>query len=428
VRELRRNGRTRRWGGALLVGCTLAVVALVVADLVVALRLPDARDGLRGQLLGLLLPLAVAVVGAGALLDLREGRRQRLASEELTQLGLELSRRGLVADRFARAIDQLGDRDRPDLRIGAVYTLEALSRQSPELHSPVMEVLAAFLRQHSPAQGDAGSGRVPSDIRAALTVVLRRDRVHDQGRLDLDGIQLGSVRLEGAHLEGASLRGARLEGVRLGGAHLEGADLTAASLEEADLREAHLDGADLGQARLGAADLTAARLADASLAGAHLERANLVGAHLERADLGRADLGGARLSEAHLQGARLNEAVMREAELIGAHLQRAHLVGAHLERANLSGADLQEADLSMTHLGGAGLGDAHLEGADLGFAALEGAVLRGAHLEGADLSGAHLQGTALHGARMQDAKVTEDQLAVAHTDPRTELPEAEPAG
>jgi serine/threonine-protein kinase len=55
-------------------------------------------------------------------------------------------------------------------------------------------------------------------------------------------------------------------------------------------------------------------------------------------------------------------------------------------------------------------------------------VLRGAHLEGADLSGAHLQGTALHGARMQDAKVTEDQLAVAHTDPRTVLPEAERAG
>src|SRR5437879_6724565 len=167
----------RRWWVIGVVALVLAILALGVADLVVALRLPDSRDKLRGELLSLLVPVAALVAGliAGiaALLTFQETRRQNLES-------LALTRRGQVADRFTRAIDQLGQRarDKLDVRTGAVYALEQVARDSPaELHGPVIEVLTAFVREGRPLLRDPASSaappKLPADIHAALTVVGR---------------------------------------------------------------------------------------------------------------------------------------------------------------------------------------------------------------------------------------------------------------
>ena len=68
-----------------------------------------------------------------------------------------------MTDRFNKAIDQLGQQgpDKLDVRIGAVYALEQIARDWAELHWPVMEVLTAYLRQHSPAK--AGLARARGD-------------------------------------------------------------------------------------------------------------------------------------------------------------------------------------------------------------------------------------------------------------------------
>jgi Pentapeptide repeats (8 copies) len=220
--------------------------------------------------------VAVVVGAAVAALNLRETSRQNRAV-------LELQRRGQTTERFTRAIEQLGQQgpEKLDVRIGGVYALEQIARDSDELHWPIMEVLTAYLREHAPsaARGPAEGAAdntpwrpLPADHQAIATVLGRRRRQQDPKgeRMDLSGTNLPGVNWAGAHLEGANLIAANLQEAYLGEAHLEGALLGKAHLEEANLIAAHLEGSWLG-------------LAD--LKGAWLDRAYLDQAHLEGASL-----------------------------------------------------------------------------------------------------------------------------------------------
>jgi hypothetical protein len=94
----------KRWWIAAAAATVLA--ALVLLDLVAAFTL---RPDLRGSILGLLTPLAALTIGAAALLNFQETRRQNLASMKATGESLELTRRGQVTDRFSKAVEQLGN-------------------------------------------------------------------------------------------------------------------------------------------------------------------------------------------------------------------------------------------------------------------------------------------------------------------------------
>jgi hypothetical protein len=246
---------------------------------------------------------------------------------------LALLRRGQVTDRYTKAIEQLGSGEL-DVRIGGIYALEGVARDSATDHPTVMVVLTAFVREHSREpwpppdsprttwitwRGRFRAGGRPQersarpDIQAAVTVLGRRD-----ARRDIQPI------------------------------HLNGADLTAA-----DLRDADLGGADLTDATLRDADLTRADLAGATLRDADLTRADLTEATPRRADLGGADLAEAILRSVDLRGADLHAAT-----LTSATLTRADLTGAYLYGAILADADLRDAALG----GVLGLDSADLTG------------------------------------------------------------------
>jgi hypothetical protein len=175
-----------------------------------------------------------------------------------------LNREGQVTERFTRAIDQLGSVKNLDVRLGGIYALERIARDSPRDHWAIMEVLTAFVRGRVPwvvADGqekgpDGGEGSEPeppaADVQAVLTVLRRRNRTHEEEgeRLQLHRTDLRGADLREAHLEGASLGGANLEGADLYGAHLEGAILVEANLRGAKLTDAHLEDATLVEANL----------------------------------------------------------------------------------------------------------------------------------------------------------------------------------
>jgi hypothetical protein len=330
----------------LIVGALLAAIVLI-PQLAIdphGLSRTDwlkAVQDLRATILQGLGGLAVVAGAIVAALNLRETGRQNRAV-------LELQRRGQVTERFTLAIEQLGRRgdDNLDVRIGAVYALEQIARDSAELHWPIMEVLTAYLREHAPiapdvqpapqstpaadatpdgaaSDSDAVTKRTPADHQAIATVIGRRRVERDPpsrfGRgLDLSRTDLSGVVWDEAHLEGASLVDTRLERASLIGAHLEEAILFGAHLEGATLFGAHLKGMDLFEVHLECTNLHDTHLEEASLRGAHLEGAILDSTHLE----------GAILDSTHLEGAILD----------GAHLEGAILMGTHLEEADLRGA------------------------------------------------------------------------------------------
>jgi hypothetical protein len=191
------------------------------------------------------------------------GRLGNLLAEQpghrITARTFKRTQRGHLTDRYAKAIEQLGN-DNLDVRLGGIYSLEQIAHDSrrDRDQATIVDVLSAFVRVHSaplyqykaslpegapPEPADeqrrraveyvAELDRPPVDVQAAVTVL---------GRLP---IRFGLTVKVGADLAEAWLRRA----------NLTGATLTEASLDQANLTEADLAGATLTGATLTKADL-----------------------------------------------------------------------------------------------------------------------------------------------------------------------------
>ncbi|MGX1883023.1 pentapeptide repeat-containing protein [Streptomyces sp. NPDC055287] len=197
----------------------------------------------------------------------------------------ELTREAQVADRYVEAIKILSS-DNITQRLGGIYSLERIMRDSSKDRRTVLEVLSAFIRDppRPKREEEAEKERVKSgdpwteppditvDVQAALTVIARRDYAEQSDSIDLTA---------------SSLRRAGLQRARFAGISLQGADLCLARGEQADLA---------------GADLRDAVMRGAQMRGAVLRKANLAGADLRNADLAHADLTETVLAGARLEG------------------------------------------------------------------------------------------------------------------------------
>ena len=243
-------------------------------------------------------------------------RNVELAQKKLEQetekarADAKLAESRLMMERFSKAVDMMGNDKSIHLRLGGIYALESIARDSSDNkiddnYRLVLEVLTAFVRENSPwspqknpQEGEPqskaeeslppppieqlpveGTGRseeirpLPTDIQAALTVLNRRK--HKDKDWDLQPLDLCKTDLRRANLSDANLQKAVLMG---------------ANLQEADLLRANLQEADFWQANLQKAYLREANLQKASLTGANLQKANLTGANLQKAYLGETNL------------------------------------------------------------------------------------------------------------------------------------------
>jgi hypothetical protein len=238
-----------------------------------AVHLQAARETARTQIL----TLGAGIFAALALL--------------FTALNFTLARQGQVTNRYTDAITQLGSK-KLDVRIGGIYALERIARDSARDHPTIMEVLTAFVREHSreqwpprnPPTGEQNRTIRP-DVQAAVTVIGRR-----KPRREVTSIDLSGANLIDANLDNAKLADANLTGVNLSGAQLSFADLILATLTGANLTGANLRWASLGSAQLADAHLDGANLDNAYLGNAKLTGANLTGANLDNANFAEADL------------------------------------------------------------------------------------------------------------------------------------------
>lgn len=66
-----------------------------------------------------------------------------------TARSYQLNRQGQITDRFTNAIEQLGSKELA-VRLGGIYALERIARDSPDYRSQIMEVLTAYVRERAP--------------------------------------------------------------------------------------------------------------------------------------------------------------------------------------------------------------------------------------------------------------------------------------
>jgi hypothetical protein len=223
--------------------------------------------------------LLAGLVGIGALLSFMLNRRQYRIAEQ-----------GHITDRYNNAIGLLGD-GAIAMRLGGIYALERIARDSRRDSGTVIEVLSAFIRSGRelsvsgatpsiravvrdwiekyfslrkklergtktiPGNGGLNVNEPPvvgADIEAALTVLARMPRSKASPTIDLSNAKLRGVRLErgradlsGARMAGADLRDSRLAGAKLVDCWLHKANFAGAYLHKVNLRGSHLGGVDL---------------------------------------------------------------------------------------------------------------------------------------------------------------------------------------
>ena len=165
---------------------------------------------------------------------------------------ISATKEGQITDRFYKAIEQLGatdDKGNPklELRLGGIYALERIARDSERDHWPIMEVLTAHVREHAHIHLPVAQDPTPlaTDIQAIMAVIRRRERNYEKGdqRLDLHQTDLHGANLTHAYLTDTNLMDTNLTGANLTGACLTHANLARAYLTYANLASANLTGA-----------------------------------------------------------------------------------------------------------------------------------------------------------------------------------------
>ncbi|WP_308354439.1 pentapeptide repeat-containing protein [Streptomyces sp. NK08203] len=340
---------------------------------------------------------AIAVVGVYYThRSFRQAEKLFSHTREKDREQADITREGQVTERYVEAIKLLASDNRTQ-RLGGLYSLERIMRDSEKDYDTVIEVISAFIREEtaklapSTEPTEEGPVGLREDTQAAITIIGRRIERPEQRPINLRHVNLG----------GAELPEARLTNISLSMANLKGAILHQADLSEVDLREA-----DLSHANCNGAKLVEARLLSAQLDGTHFIEARMRGARLLDARGDHPCMAKADLTAANLRGAKLTGADFREARL-----DKASLFDARLPNASFFGASLRGANLWHTDVENSGLILAKLQGADLWGASLIGSDLREANLEGANLASAKLVGVNLDQAVLKDAYLFEADLS-----------------
>ena len=376
----------------------VAIIYLVYEYVVILRRQPDE---LFARVRAILLTLA-AVVGLPFLIW-----RTWIADRQN-----QINRESHYTELFGKAIELLGaTRNEEDgtpvpvieSRVGAIFSLERLSKMSQNDYGATVETLSAYVRgqcgQHlifvftgdDPDEGGIStqekSRRLGEWVKALREWITVLRQAPPANRADIAAaLTVLSRRREGRHW---TMRGDQEEVVaRLSGANLQGADLryvteglgSDLSMAGTHLEASVLDGAHLsGSSFIGfqvQSELTAVRLVPRSLVGIEV-----LGGVL-KSENPFPILDGAALDFLNMEGAVCKELRFRGARLVRANLRNADLTNAEFGVANASYAFFDGANLAEVEFLNALLEGASFVGANLSHATFQYAVLYDAKFEG----------------------------------------------
>jgi len=280
--------------------------------------------------------------------NLKATQEKQIIDAKVAEANLRVTEDKQITERFAKAVEMLGHSD-IHVRLGAIYSLERISKDSDKDYWQIIEILSAYVREKSP-YNHRNTNSIPIDVQAAITVLARNANFSENDNEYI--LDLSNSNLRGANLQRANFQCVNLSGTCLDGANLKGANLQLANLRLTSFYNANLQNANLREANL---EVEWDGIFEPS-AGRDENYIDQIYPDHHRVDLCKANLQGAILEKANLEGALLS----------GANLQN-----AILKNANLQYVDLDEEYEGSPHTGDyekifnyASLINADLDGAD----------------------------------------------------------------
>jgi uncharacterized protein YjbI with pentapeptide repeats len=258
-----------------------------------------------------------------------------------TARGFRLTRAGHITDRYAKSVEQLGH-DNLDVRIGGIFALEKIAHDSRTDRQTVVEILTAFVREHTRVDPRTPKTEViAADVQAALAVLGRRSGVEEERHslnlynCGLNDADLGNADLRRAMFFYSSLTGAVFYGSRLDDAGLSFCKAERGSFNGVSARGAHFVNAAYRKVYFINGDFT---------------DADFYGCDLTGSDFGRRypEEGKPPLPPAILTNARMTKARLENTNLRGVDLSTVR----GLEQDQLSAAITDANTIMPTHWGG----------------------------------------------------------------------------
>ncbi|MFI9175814.1 pentapeptide repeat-containing protein [Streptomyces lincolnensis] len=252
---------------------------------------------------------------------------------------LDIAREGQVTERFTAAVAQLGDTS-PDVRLGGVYALERIMRDSPKDQRSIVGVLSAFIRTHcGRATSDRQGPRDTVAVAAAATAVAERRPHHDDEELvNWSGCRLTDIAVEGAYLSFSDL-----SGVTISHTDLYSGDLSSSDLSRAVLDDVGFDGVNFADSVLAGVDLTKSHPPEAPNVVVFLSDIEFPQCDLTRTNFSRLGLSHIDFRHADLTDANLSHTEVAPESQDPFFVGRTSFEGATMANTNLDGADLREA-------------------------------------------------------------------------------------
>jgi uncharacterized protein YjbI with pentapeptide repeats len=355
-----------------------------------------------------------------------------------------------VTERFSKAVEMLSNENSLYIRLGGIYALERIAKDSDKEYWQIIEIFTAFVRERTRLideqepyeykdyyeefnreNSDDYSNYedepewdgitcipkpnyihpCPTDIQAILTALGRRIKTHEHGkqhqlnlsRTDLRGI-IFTGDFSGINLEGSNLQWTEFKNVEMIRANLTRANLESAKFEGANLQGADLEGAQMHWAKFISTSFSEANLKDVDFEETSFQRSSLSQADLAKSNFSKAKF--CRDTRETLESANLKEVSFSGVDLSEISLKS--VKNADLKSVNFSKADLRRADLTRLDLTGA-----DFSGANLMNAKLIGVNLKYANFSAANLANANLTGARVESANFRDTNLTEADLSRA---------------
>ena len=275
---------------------------------------------------------------------------------------------GQVTERFTKAVEQLAARTpsgEPNytLRMGGIYALGRIAKDSPSDAQTVFDVLSSYVQTEAPRTpppegpypepewDELGKPPLRQDL-AAVMAVCRTVTPLVEVKVDFSGADLTQADLSGARLhQGRFIRTtlieATLNGTSFAQAQFDYAFLSSASGDNCDFSDACLYRAVIRESRFHSGNFLSADLCMVDACESEFWDADFIGTKLHNAgfngaDCHNANFAGANLSQVNLTGANLYDANFSEASARGTVFRR-----ANLEKANVHDCDLYHSDLEQ---------------------------------------------------------------------------------
>ncbi len=221
-----------------------------------------------------------------------------------------LSSEGHITDRFSKAVEHLGS-ENIAVRLGGLYALERISKDSEKDYWTIVEIISAFVREQTqdetavinkdnnleesnkPPQSESLNTKLSNqsdnrislrntsksftDVQAALIILGRLPRIKGeiQDRIDLTGANLVNNKIINSDFSYGFFIEANLSKSEFALCNFTQANFREALIKKADFSASNLNRAFLSNANLSGTDFTGADLTDANFDNANLKGAIL---------------------------------------------------------------------------------------------------------------------------------------------------------